>query len=690
MGEFNLTTFAEIIHKTAIGFEKFQTNIGKISTQKREKIYNCYGIPTDEKIITFCKTHPFGITINGCVFSDKAFYPRPIILNSTPVKGDLVPLRIEYADFGKYLIIQSDEKDAVFMRNKDKTYFITFSTLTNTNVTGCEIRKMLLVIQNHLCNVNATAKQDIKEIAEDYFERVSNEIKNDRLSLEFCNLLKGMITGNYFCLHAIDLLAESIYRLCNEDEYFSLINKYSYLISKEKYECYINIPQKFKDNLIADLSNPNLAFSDDYMNLIRYNLSKSKETEENQKYYIFACIRGGKIIEARLKIDKLIEKFGRETALIAEAFACFYGNKRMQEAVDMMNANQDIPEELFNITDALGFTPLHYALILNCKDAVRKLLGSKKFSKEIKCCQNNKIRTLLSYITVAYLQNTDLLACVISNASSEMMEISAQRRKLEKQIEKANSVIEKLERKAAKLGWEQNKEFIKDIFRGNFNLDDTAEDDDYYQDQQIISDSIQKLKNVIWNTNRELEKLEEIARKTYQAIVKQVSQTVKSLRCDESPVVELFLSLYKNDASNTHFTMQSASENSTAISNDASEHILLKILEITDSTSDFRVYDYEGFFFMLPDCIELSMPYRRIHIAEDGTINRFLCNNSSYISKYPKYGNSWFSEEAHNNMQILKREYRELAKKYHPDVCIDTDAGKIFAAIQNEYEKYKR
>ena len=191
---------------------------------------------------------------------------------------------------------------------------------------------------------------------------------------------------------------------------------------------------------------------------------------------------------------------------------------------------------------------------------------------------------------VAYLQNADLFACVISDVSSEMMEISLQRRKLKKQIEKANSMIEKLERKAAKLGWEQNKEFIKDIFSGKFNIDDTAEDDEYYQNQQILSDSIQKLKNVIWDTNRELENLEEVEREIYQCIVKQIAQNIKSFRCDKSPIVELFLSLYKNDASNIHFTLQSASENLTAISNDASEHILLKILDITERTSDFRVY----------------------------------------------------------------------------------------------------
>lgn len=684
------TGIAEIIQNEANKLEKIKTDAAYLKHRKLEKIYRCYEIPASEKIIAYCKTHPLGITINGCVFTDVAFYPRPSFLSSAPSKGDLAPMRIEYRDFEKYLIIQAKERDSVFMQGTEQNYFICYPSLTAGNDTSSEIRKMLVAIQNHICETNPQSIIILNSIAETHLCKIRNEMKTNKLSDDLFDLLRGLIHTNLFRNQAFELLAECTYRLCDSEEYFTLINKYSNFIDKEKYEHYVKIPNEFKERFIADLSNPYLEFADEYINLIRYNITKSEKTQENQLYYILASVRAGNIVYARQLIKALIEKHGKEYALIAEDFACIYGNIKIQEVVKRLKDNQDIPEKLFNLTDALGFTPLHYALVLNCETAVRKLSGSKKFSNKTEYCQSDKVTDLLSYATAAYLQNADLLACVISNVSSEMMEISAQKRKLEKQIEKANSMIEKLERKAAKLGWEQNKEFIKDIFSGKFNIDDTAEDDEYYQNQQILSDSIQKLKNVIWDTNRELENLEEVERETYQCIVKQIAQNIKSFRCDKSPIVELFLSLYKNDASNIHFTLQSASENLTAISNDASEHILLKILDITERTSDFRVYDYEGFFFMLPDCIELNMPYRRIHIAEDGTIERFSCNNSSYMSKYPKYGDSWFSEEAHNNKQILKREYRELAKKYHPDVCADTHASRIFAAIQNEYEKLKK
>ena len=678
--------FADIVLNNAKGFNKIKTDATYLKAHKLGKIYNCYEIPKNEIIIAYCKTHPFGITLNGCVFTDKAFYPRPVFLNSAPSKGDLTPARIDYADFGKYLIIQSDEKDAVFMRSRDKNYFITFSTLTNTNITGCEIRKLLLAIQGYLCSISSTAKQGIKDIAEDYFERVSNEIKTDRLSLEFSNLLKGMITANYFCLHAFDLLAEGIYRLCNENEYFSLVNKYSNILNKEKYEYYINIPPKFKDNLMADLSNPNLVFSTQYINTIQCNLAKEKDTEENQKYYIFACIRAGNIIKARLKINELINCFGRETAFIAEDFACIYGNKKMQDIIAAINSNQDIHKNLYNITDGLGLMALHYAIILNRKNVIRKLCENKTLYKNIEYCQSNKARSLLDYTTAAFLQSMELLACVISNTSSEMTEFYLQRRELEKQIEKANTLIQVLERQSAKLGRKQNAEFIKNIFHGNFNLDDTPEDKEYYQNQQAIRDSVQKLKKLRWDTEKVIEDLEVHERETYQSIIRQISQTVKGLENDKSLFVEFFIALYKNDANKIHFSFRTKSEKSTAISNETVNHIILKILEISNTSSCFKVYEYDGFFFMLPDCIDIDMPYRKIHITSNGIVDNYTYDDIPHTNKYPKYGSSWFSKEAHNNMQVLKREYRELVKKYHPDICDDAEASAIFATIHNEYE----
>ena len=49
-------------------------------------------------------------------------------------------------------------------------------------------------------------------------------------------------------------------------------------------------------------------------------------------------------------------------------------------------------------------------------------------------------------------------------------------------------------------------------------------------------------------------------------------------------------------------------------------------------------------------------------------------------------GGSWFSEKAHADIEVLKKEFRGLAKKYHPDVSVETQAADIFKEISAEYD----
>ena len=49
-------------------------------------------------------------------------------------------------------------------------------------------------------------------------------------------------------------------------------------------------------------------------------------------------------------------------------------------------------------------------------------------------------------------------------------------------------------------------------------------------------------------------------------------------------------------------------------------------------------------------------------------------------------GGSWFSEKARTDMEVLKKEFRELAKKYHPDVSTEVQAADIFKEISAEYD----
>ena len=69
--------------------------------------------------------------------------------------------------------------------------------------------------------------------------------------------------------------------------------------------------------------------------------------------------------------------------------------------------------------------------------------------------------------------------------------------------------------------------------------------------------------------------------------------------------------------------------------------------------------------------------------------NRWILSEEKHeetIELERPFGDSWFSEKAHTDVEMLKKEFRELAKKYHPDVSAEAQAADIFKEISAEYD----
>jgi len=97
--------------------------------------------------------------------------------------------------------------------------------------------------------------------------------------------------------------------------------------------------------------------------------------------------------------------------------------------------------------------------------------------------------------------------------------------------------------------------------------------------------------------------------------------------------------------------------------------------KVLSSKGSWRLYTTDGgFFYMAPEGeIESHRP------SEDNA-------HEKTIGPERLFGDSWFSEKAHTDMEVLKKEFRELAKKYHPDVSTGVQAADIFKEISAEYD----
>lgn len=97
--------------------------------------------------------------------------------------------------------------------------------------------------------------------------------------------------------------------------------------------------------------------------------------------------------------------------------------------------------------------------------------------------------------------------------------------------------------------------------------------------------------------------------------------------------------------------------------------------KVLSSKGSWRLYTTDGgFFYMASEGeIESHRP------SEDNA-------NEETIGLERLFGDSWFSEKARTDMEVLKKEFRELAKKYHPDVSTEVQAADIFKEISAEYD----
>jgi len=678
--------FCEIIQNTEKGFKKLKTDTKALSIAKKSKILNCYKISSDEKIIAYCKTHPLGITINGCIFTDKAFYPRPAFLTAKPANGELAPERIDYSDLCNYLIIQKDRKSDVFLRNIKNNFFVCSASLIGNNILGCEIRTVLQVIQDYMCETDAVYEQKLKDIAEKYFSATRKEFKTGRLSPDTRSTLKGMVFTKRFSIKAIYLLAEDVYRLCDKIEYQSFIEQQAEYIDPNDKKRLMDVPKEFIYNFITDLSNPNTEFSPDYISQLVRRLQNENETEENIKLSIFVYTRANQIAEARLQHNKLVRNYGRNSACIAEDFVCFYGNKQMKNIVKLMNECGDIPKHYYGVADALGFTPLHYAILTNNEKAIKELAVSGIFHNRSVYFFDENIQELFAYSTISFITGNSLKNFVIMYTDPEIIQMQNNYILLKKQLDKATKMIEIIEYESAKLGRKQNIDFIKKFFTGKIALSESDEET-YSKAQSYYRDSIQRLKEMRLSIGEKMGEIEKVGVAKISKIAKYTSEAVIKYKNSDSQFVELIMSLYKNNTRGIRFTYQKAQTDTSVLENNNIVYLILKILDVSDNTTAFRMYNINGYFFMLPEFILLNLPFRTVHLTADGIVDDAVnCEEHETAWMAPCYGDSWFSPQAHSDNNILKKEYRILVKLYHPDVNKNPESSKFFLQIQKEYE----
>ena len=622
--------------------------------RKPEKIYYTYKIPNNEEIVAFCKGGIFGLTVSGIVFTDKAFYPEA---NANEQN------RIPYTDLCNFIITrQYDEMSGsylsnhggVYLRNQNKEIEIFGSTIIAHNIAAEEIFKILIATQKELCNKNKLANSKMKNMIDEIFSSYKNKLKHGEILSSDSLMLKGISTISQYSEKAILLLAENEYRSFDEDSYNSFLERTPFKSSVD------NLRKTFSRNFISDLSNLNNDISKSYLEKVCYNIEKidaEKLSEEENIIYILILMRLHRFGYAKQIIVKAKEVFGNEEISRAENILLIYGYKLMKKVYTAIIQGEKLENDLIDIYDGLGLTPLHYQLILN-SDNVDDIIDSKKWSKDfLYLINSSELAEIYDYGLLATIKHYSKLDDIFEYTDPKISSLKDNLIRLREEENSAATAIDSID----KCLWDARRQLSRLKENGDFSaisdLKNSIEEleSSKTKAEKMWMECMQKISKLNDEINSEIEN------KKYKVL-----HNLKKLTTNNLPLINLLLELYENTDNNNN----------------------LKSVLFNDNQHSFNVYNYDGHSFLLPDNFVLNLPFYKIETRDDGTVFQMIENSKEKenFTTGKLYGSSWFSSEAKTNQETLVSEYRKLVKLYHPDVCQKEFASKYFVEITEEYE----
>lgn len=321
-------------------------------------------------------------------------------------------------------------------------------------------------------------------------------------------------------------------------------------------------------------------------------------------------------------------------------------NKNMLLDIAELNNNNFPTDGWYKRFDCLKLSPLHYAMILRKKELFLQMLR-KQFKSY---CRQDYINfersSILELSVLAEYLNLNLTSEIFEVTSyeyrtiSRMIRIEKMKLGIQEKALRTSKRMESIARKAISIARSRkNYRAIEDCERKLSRILNNRAD---------LENSFYSIKNHLYELENELENY----------VKNEYKRRLDSLK-------EL-----KNSQSDFYINLRNIINTPGKI---------IEILKLNES--DFVEYFING--------LRVAIPKNWVKDNERKT-SSFKSSNDAKNKENRKakverpYGKSWFSPSAHNDRNILKSEYRELVKKYHPDVFHYENAKEIFQEILAE------
>lgn len=315
-------------------------------------------------------------------------------------------------------------------------------------------------------------------------------------------------------------------------------------------------------------------------------------------------------------------------------------NQKMRDYFDLLSKGQKLDTQWKECRDAMGFTPLHYALILGNDKNFLSMVKAKFrfFSKEQyqvyeKTCPYD-LCVWAEYLNKDYTEDIFLYTSYEAKCLSAMIKIEKAHLFVQKRAIEMSRKMESVQRKRIRAARQKRYYGLPDEERRLYDILDN---------RRVLEQAKMDIENTLIDLENELEQLYIGKRKSWK-------EQAQKLRTSENAFDK-------------------------------------KIREIIGNPYNLLAYlllereQWCKFYYL--NC-EIFIP-KDWNITEQKAFDRKTKTNKCDEGAVHKpYGDKWFSPAAYRDRNTLKAEYRELGKKYHPDNNNDLDTTAIFQDILAE------
>lgn len=606
---------------------------GRLNVKGAEKLYKNYHVSDGEQVVAhLIKNSPLGA--DGVLITNDAIYLNPAGCSGKSTN------RVLWSELHEFFVVHiCDCAKVTLAKPTEKIeYQLLKQTLLDAKP-GNELADFFLEMQRAILEKYPEFQNERTvqfKALKDQCEEMLNLGAISELNL---SVLRNLLLEPAYAEQAAILMATDYARTHTKSQHSQWVESLPETLSADLRMRLNDLWAPTQQEFINALEDQSAQFDLRYLETVGKNLAQVDDLSPEEIYLIgLISVRLGKWGAVDLAIS-MLEKEDQQRYLNKLYFPRYFAaNAQMQKILETIKRNKEsLKKDVLSSFDSMGLTPYHYALIVEEPKVRADLLSGKKEWPEISQKQASAFGAIgiYDYLCLAIYKGLpyDDVKQVAIHTSEEA------------------SILQK------RLSSQQNREAVEEIAQTFGALLMGAAESSGYCDTPEGKENYEQLGERLGDSADRAEDIKDTIQETVMelnecldALFYNAEQKVSQWKESKDPVVRYLLHIYSD-----------------------SEY-LEKILSTSGEWSLYWLDN--GYYYMAPiGEIETHKP------PED---------EATILVDTKLFGDSWFSPEAHINIEILKKEFRILAKEYHPDVSGDSQAEKIFQEISAEQESIEK